>query len=406
MIRGFKYKIKPTVKQQNVLSQTFGCCRFIYNWGLDMKTTSYSQNKQKVSYNDLAKQLTLLKKQEEYKWLNDVANESLQQSLRCLENAFTRFFREKKGYPKRKTKRKSKDVAKFINSVRFDFDKWKVKIPRVGWVKLCHNKEIDLSVWTLGTLTVERDKCGDYWVTVICKNDVPYPTKAKLEKNKALGIDLGIKDYAILSNGEKINNPKHLEASLKTLAHQQKVFARKTKGSKRREKQRLKVARLHRHVANQRNNFIQQVTTRLVNMENVNTFVMEDLNVEGMMKNHKLAKSIQSVSWNEFVRVLTYKCENTGKNLLHIGRFEPSTKMCHVCGYINNDITLNVREWTCPECGTHHDRDVNAAINILNIAFDKQNLIGTSAHERQKHPPVSGKEDVEGRGYEPGETLI
>lgn len=374
MKKAFKYKIKPTVNQQKMLSQFFGCTRFIYNWGLDRKINLWKNEQKSVSYIDLAKEMTLLKKTEEYKWLNECSSESLQQSLRCLDNAYTNFFKAKKGFPKFKSKKKSKDVCKFVSRIDFDFDNWKVKLPKMGWVKLCENRIFDIEKVKLGTLTVTKDRCGEYWVTIVTDDGLPCPSKTKIDKETSVGIDLGIKDFAILSDGTKYGNPKFLENDLWRLKNLQKRFAKSKKDSKRHKRLRLKIARLHRKIKNKRENFFHNLTSLLIN--NYNTICIEDLNVEGMLKNHKLAKSIQSASWSEFVRQLNYKSEWNGKNLIFIGRFEPSTKTCSVCGYINKDITLDVREWVCPECGTHHDRDVNAAINIRDFGLHPQSLVG------------------------------
>ena len=188
MKKAYKYKIKPSMKQQKLLSQMFGCARFIYNWGLDRKITSYKSEKKNLTYIQLAKDLTTLKQDENYSWLKECANECLQQSLRNLDNAYTQFFRAKKGFPKFKTKKKSKDVCKFINSVQFNFEDWKVKIPKVGWVKLCQNKSFDLSVNKLGTLTVSRDKCGEYWVVNTLLIFRSFITYTELESKFISGI--------------------------------------------------------------------------------------------------------------------------------------------------------------------------------------------------------------------------
>ncbi len=368
----YKYKLKPTCKQQNHLNHAFGCCRFIYNWGLNKKVQAYKANKQTIGYVELAHELTLLKQDGEHDWLKEVNNTSLQQSLRNLDKAFVRFFREKKGFPKFKSKKKSKDSAKYINSVHFDFVNWKVKIPKCGWVKLCHNRTFDTTK-QYGTLTVSKDKCGEYWCTIVVY-DVEEKPKAKVSDKTAVGIDLGIKDYAILSDGTKYGNPRFLEEGCKKLKKLQKRFAKAKKGSNRREAMRVKVARQYRKISNRRGDFLHKLSTYLV--EHYNTICLENLNIEGMLKNHNLASSIQSASWSEFVRQLAYKADWGGKNIVFIGRFEPSTKTCSNCGYINRDITLKDREWTCPQCGTHHDRDVNAAVNIKDFALHRQNLIG------------------------------
>lgn len=373
MKRAYKYKIKPTVKQQIQLSKTFGCARFIYNWGLGIKAKAWTNEHKSVSYFELAKQLTFIKKINEYRWLNDVPTESLQQSLRNLDNAYTQFFKAKKGFPKFKSKKLSKDAAKYIMGVGFDFDKWKVKIPKCGWVKLCENKAFDLSTCKIGTLTVSRDKCGEYWCSIVVEDGETVKPKTKVSWNTAVGVDLGIKDYAILSDGTKYGNPKFYEKSQRRLKLLQQRFARTKKGSNRHEAMRLKVAKQYRKITNSRVDFLHKLTTDIV--KRYDTICLENLNVDGMLKNHNLAKSIQSASWSEFVRQISYKSERNGKNVIFIGRFEPSSKTCSKCGYINRGITLSDREWTCPVCGEHHDRDVNAAKNIKQMALNPQAIV-------------------------------
>lgn len=373
MLKAYKYKIKPNSQQQELLSKFFGCVRFIYNWGLERKTSAYKENGTKVGYVELARELTSLKKTEEHQWLAECSNESLQQSLRCLDNAFTNFFRKKGKYPKFKS-RKGKNSAKFINSVHFDFENWTVKLPKLGKVKLCENRTFDQSKCKQGTCTVSRDHCGTYWCVITVDDLQPKVVRTKPLKETAAGIDLGIKDYAILSDGTKFTNPKHLEKAQRKLAWLQRDFARTAKGSKNHEKMRVKVAKCYRAISNQRNDFLHKLSTHLI--RNYDTICLEDLNVKGMEQNHNLARAIQGASWSEFVRQLEYKSEWYGKNILFIGRFEPSSKLCHKCGYINRDLKLFDREWICPICGEHHDRDINAAINIKEIAFDKQNLVG------------------------------
>lgn len=374
MLKVYKYKIKPNKQQQELLSKFFGCVRYVYNWGLNAKTSAYKENSKAVGYSELAKKLVNIKKQQEYEWLNECPGVSLQQSLRCLDNAFTSFFRKKGKYPKFKSKKRLNDTVKFIQSVHFDFENWTVKLPKLGKVKLCMNRTFDQSICKQGTCTVSRDHCGTYWCVITVDDLQSKPTKAKLVKDSAVGIDLGIKDYAILSDGTKFTNPKHLEKAQRKLAWLQRDFVRTKKDSKNHEKMRMKVAKCHRAISNQRNDFLHKLSTYII--RNYDTICLEDLNVKGMEQNHHLARAIQGAAWSELVRQLEYKSEWYGKNILFIGRFEPSSKLCHKCGYINRDLKLSDREWTCPVCGEHHDRDVNAAINIREIAFDKQNLVG------------------------------
>lgn len=374
MLKAYKYKIKPTHQQQELLSKFFGCTRYIYNWGLNAKTSAYKENGKAINYLQLAKELTTLKQQQDHEWLNECTTEALQQSLRSLDNAFTLFFRKKAKYPRFKSKKHTRDTVKFIKSVHFDFENWTVKLPKLGKVVLCENRTFDQSTCKQGTCTVSKDHCGTYWCVITVDDLQPKPTKAKLVKDNAVGIDLGIKDYAILSDGTKFTNPKHLEKAQRNLAHLQKVFARKCKDSKNHERMRIKVSKCHRSITNQRNDFLHKLSTHLV--RNYDVICLEDLNVKGLEQNHHLARAIQGAAWSEFVRQLEYKSEWYGKNVLFIGRFEPSSKLCHKCGYINKELQLKDREWVCPVCGEKLDRDVNAAMNIKEIAFDKQNLVG------------------------------
>ena len=373
MKRAYKYKIKPTMKQQHQLQQVFGCTRFIYNWGLDIKSKSWSIEHKTVSYFELAKKLTELKKNEKYKWLKQIPAECLQQSLRNLDNAYTQFFKGIKSFPRFKTKKNSKNCAKYTQAIYFDFDNWKVKIPKCGWVKLCENKTFDLSSSKIGTLTVSRDKCGEYWCTIVVDDNAPQKSKTKISEETSVGIDLGIKDYAILSDGTKYSNPKYYENNRLKLKVLQQKFARTKKGSNRHEVMRLKVARQYKKITNSKIDFLHKLSTDLI--RRYNTICLENLNVEGMMKNHNLAMAIQSASWSEFVSQLKYKAEWEGKNIVFIGRFEPSSKTCNKCGYVKHDLKLSDRDWVCPICGKHHDRDINAAINIKMFALNPQALV-------------------------------
>ena len=376
MIHAYKYKLKPTVKQRKKLSQTFGSVRFIYNWGLNRKKEAWEKNKEKISYVQLARELTALKKDGEHEWLTNCSSVALQQSLRNLDNAYTRFFKEKKGYPKFKSKKNSNDSAKFISGVHFDFNEMRVDIPRVGKVKFLKNQVFDENQVKIGTLTVSRDKCGDYWCTIVVEDNKPQVAKAEICEETAVGIDLGIKDYAILSDGTKYDNPKFLERELNHLAILQQRFAKTQKGSKRHEKMRVKIAKLHRKIRNKRADYLHKMSTDIV--QRFDTICLEDLNITDMVQNHNLARAIISVAWNEFNRQLKYKSDWRGKNVVLIDRFDPSSKKCSVCGYVNNELTLNDRKWTCPQCGEHHDRDVNAAINIRNFGLQKNGKQNTN----------------------------
>ena len=367
MIKGYKYKLIPNQEQRETLSKYFGCVRFIYNWGLEKKIETHKESGKSISYVKLSRELTLLKQQKEFAWLKECSSDSLIQSLRNLETAFSNFFKKNAKYPKFKTKKHSRDSVKFMQHVHFDFVNWTVKLPKIGKVDLCKSRAFNQTTCKQGITTVSRDHCGTYWCVVTVDDLQEMPSKAEISKDSSVGIDLGIKDYAILSDGRKFSNPKHLENTKKKLAHLQKVFSRKEKGSKNYEKMRIKVAKCHRKIANKRNDYLHNLSSYLVN--NYKTICLEDLNVKGMLQNHHLARAIQDASWGEFTRQLQYKSDWNGDNIIYIGRFEPSSKTCSVCGYKNEDLKLSDRKWTCPNCGTKHDRDVNAAINIKEMAF-------------------------------------
>ena len=383
MIKAYKYRLHPNNEQITFFEKSFGCVRFVYNWSLNQRIEAYQKDGTRISWVDSCKRLTELKKQEETKWLCEVANQSLQSSIRNMDSAFTRFFREKKGFPKFHSKKRGKFSFQLVQRVSIDFNTHKVKLPKIGEVRFGKNKEF---VGKIGTCTVSKTPTGKYYISILVDDGKPMSEKAQITADTAVGIDVGIKDFAVLSNGQVYSNPKYLEKDEKRLKVLQRRLSRKQKDSKRRESARLAVARRHEKIRNRRVNFIHQVTSRIVR-EN-QTVIIEDLNVDGMLKNHNLAKHIESASWSEFFRKLQYKCDWLGKNLIRIGRFEPSSKMC-LCGYINKDLALKDREWDCPQCGRHNDRDLLAAVNIKRFGLQKQNLIGEIS------PVVNGAEDVE-----------
>ena len=367
MFKAYKYKLIPNQEQMETLSKYFGCVRFIYNWGLNRKIETHKESGKSISYVQLSRELTLLKQQKEFAWLKECSSDSLIQSLRNLDRAFSNFFKKNAKYPKFKSKKCSSDSIKFIRNVHFDFIDWTVKLPKIGKIDLCKNRTFNQETNKIVNCTVSKDSCGTYWCVVTVDDLQEIPSKAEIRKDSSVGIDLGIKYYAILSDGRKFSNPKYLENTKKKLAHLQKVLARKEKGSKNYEKMKIKVAKCHRKIANKRNDYLHNLSSYLVN--NYKTICLEDLNVNGMTKNHHIARAIQDASWGEFTRQLQYKSDWNGNNIIYIGRFEPSSKTCSVCGYKKEDLKLSDRYWVCPQCGTKHDRDINAAINIKEMAF-------------------------------------
>ena len=363
MEKAYKFRIYPTAEQEQLIQKTFGCCRFVFNKYLAMRKDAYEQRGETMNYNDCSAAMTALKK--EIHWLREVDATALQSALKSLDFAYQNFFRRvkqggKPGYPKFKSKHdhrksfKSKRVGNNISVVEKA-----VKLPKLGLVRCAVSKQVEGRILSA---TVSQAPSGKYFVSVCC-TDVETP---QYESTGAvIGLDLGLKDFAITSDGVAFESHKHLRQSEKKLAKLQRQMSRKQRGGKNREKARIKVARQHERIANQRNDALHKLSTQLV--KDYDLIAIETLRPSNMVKNHKLAKSISDASWGEFVRQLQYKCEWQHKALVKIDRFFPSSQTCHICGAKNPKTKdLKVREWICAECGTHHDRDINAAKNILN----------------------------------------
>lgn len=310
-----------------------------------------------------------MKKDKDYLWLQEVDKFALQNSLRDLNTAYNNFFRElskgnkKQGFPKFKAKHRSKQKYRtnYTNgNIAVDMDACQIKLPKLGWVKFRKSKKLTQLPDEIINVTVIKIPSSKYFATVVCKAEV----KELPENTNYVGYDLGLKTYAIGSNDDIIENPRYLEHELKRLARLQRRLSRKTKGSKNYEKQRIKIARLHERIANLRKDFLHQQTTRIVRENQV--ICLEDLQVKNMVKNRRLAKVISDAAWGMFRRMINYKAEWYGRTVVIIDKFYPSSKRCHVCTEINPMLTLNIREWQCPKCGTIHNRDQNASQNIVN----------------------------------------
>jgi len=367
MLKAYRYRLYPNTPQTELLNKHFGSVRYVYNWALGIKTKAFQVDCKTVSRFELDKQLTSLKTDTE--WLKEINAQALQASLRHLDSAYTRFFREKKGFPRFKSRKDNHHSFECPQNVKVDFVNQTMQLPKIGKVNFICSRIFD---GTVKTVTVSKHPTGKVFASVLVETGLSPPYKSALVQSEAVGIDVGLKDFATLSTGEKVANPHFLKKSLKRLKRLSRQHSKKKKGSNNKNKSRIRLARQHEKVTNQRNDFLHKVSTRIVR-EN-QTVCVEDLNISGMMKNHKLARAIADVSWGSFIGMLEYKCEWQGKSLVKIGRFDPSSKLC-TCGTINRELILKDRVWTCGSCGTTHDRDILAANNIVRFAFQKQNLI-------------------------------
>jgi putative transposase len=379
MLKAFKYEINPTMEQKTLLNKTFGCVRFAYNLGLNEKTKAYQTDKSKVSCFELINKITLLKKQEEFAWLNEIHSQPLQMAMRNLDNAFTNFFNKRGAFPSFK-KKSNNQSFQYPQGVKLKDNQ--VFLPKIGWTHFYKSREC---FGEIKTVTVSKTPTNKYFVSILCETTIEKPIKKTIDDKTSLGIDVGIKTFAVCSDGQVFENQKYLSKSLKNLKKEQRTLARRYKKgvkiveqSKGYHNQRIVVAKLHEKVSNQRNDFLHKVSTKLVNQ--YDSIIVEDLNVKGMMKNDNLSKAISDVSWTKFNTFLQYKCEWQGKNYIQIGRFVPSSKMCNHCGHINKELKLKDREWTCQECQRTNDRDFNASLNIKSFGLGTQPKIHNVSH--------------------------
>lgn len=354
--RAYKFRFTPTSEQAEMLAKTFGCARFAYNYMLRQRTDAWFHRQEKVGYHETSAMLTALKKTEEFSWLNEVSSVPVQQSLRHLQNAFGNFFAKRTKYPNFK-KKDGHQSAEYTTSA-FKWQNGVLTIAKAGALNIRFSRTIPKAA-IVTTVTVSKDTAGRYFVSMLCTDHVA--EKAKVEPK--VGIDLGLTHFAILSTGEKVASPKAFAANEKKLTKAQRVLAKKQKGSANRRKAKLKVARLHAKITDTRKDFLHKLSTRLINENQV--IAIETLAVSNMQKNRCLSKAIGDAGWAEFVRQLEYKSRWYGRELVGIDRWYPSSKRCSDCGHTVKSLPLSVREWTCPECGTIHDRDINAARNVL-----------------------------------------
>ena len=384
MLRALKIRLYPNAEQATRLNRVLGCYRFVYNQCLERKTKAYKEDGSSLGLTDLSKWFHgVLLKDERYAWLREQNTKVMKQSIRQMLNAYNNFFKLHRGFPKFKSKHDTVLSALFpieAISSRNTFDDHKITLTRdlsdirFRCAKL-YRSRLKMFKDNIRSATLSRTKTGKYFLSILM--GIPDDELIRFKQTgNAVGIDLGVKDFVITSDGEVFENKHFLKRTEHRIKVLQKQLCRKVKGSNNRMKQRVRLATAYERLANQREAYIHYIANSL--LKDYDTICMEDLNVRGMLKNHKLAKAIAEVGLYRFRQVLTDKAVLNGKQVVFVDRFYPSSKTCSVCGYIKRDLTLNDREWTCPECGTHHDRDLNASINILN---EGKRIVGVRSTE-------------------------
>lgn len=378
MLRAYKYRIYPTEEQKVLFARTFGCVRYVYNWGLDIKSRLYKESGFNISKRALQDKFVSEQKKEN-EWLKEVNSQSLLHSLYCLDDAYNRFFRKNGKYPTFKNKH---DRQSFHNPQHcsVDFKKGILNIPKAKNIKAIFHRKFKGD--KIHDVTISKNKDGRYYASILVDTfEHPLPKKPVI-KETAIGIDTGLKTFAVCSNGEEFAAAHFLKKEKRKLKLLSRKLSKKQKGSKAFNKTKQRIAKVHSRVARKRLDYLHKITHRLTHENQVGTICVENLNVKGMVRNKHLAYDISDAGIGMFYNMLAYKCEWYGINLVKIGRFQPSSKQCSCCGYINKTLTLSKRKWTCPKCGLNHDRDYNASVNIRNFGLE------TLRMERAEVKPV------------------
>ncbi|SUO91512.1 RNA-guided endonuclease TnpB family protein [Suttonella indologenes] len=374
MLKAYKYRIYPNQQQAIAFEQHFGCVRFVYNWALALQNRYYKIFDKSLSRTQIQNQLVKKKKTGKFAWLNEVNSQSLLNALLNVHTAFTNFFKGRAKFPRFKSKKIPQRSYQCPQHCTINFEQGIINLPKIKGIKTVFSREF---IGNIKTVTITKTATGKYHASILVENNEIVPTPTTIEPSLTVGIDLGISHLLNLSDGSKFDNPKHLSKASKRLAIQQKIFARKQKQSKNHQKQKLAVARIYEKVRNQRLDLHHKITHKLICENQATSYALEDLAVKNMVKNRKLAKAINDVGWGQFVTLLTYKANWYGKNILKVNRFFASSKICSHCHHKLDSLPLSVRNWACPSCQTHHDRDINAASNIRHQAL--ADALGLSA---------------------------
>lgn len=375
--KAVKVQIYPREADKVLLGKHFGVCRFIFNKFLEIRQKEYLKNSKTLGYNGCSALVTQMKKDPEFSWLKEVNSQSIQAALKDLDGAYDKFFRKISKFPRFKSKHDSRQSFKVPQFVEVDWEAKTLKIPKFKTPFKFRGKYSGV-LKKINSVTISKNASGKYFASIQGEFEI----QQKESTGEIIGIDLGIKTMLIDSNGTEIKNERFLKKQLKKIKYEQRQLSKKQKGSNSRNKQRINLAKQHQKVVNQRTNYLHQVSTKLINDNQV--ICLEDLAIKNMVKNHKLAQAISDVSWGSLVSMLKYKAVWYNRQIIQIDRFYPSSKTCSNCSHLMSSMKLSVREWDCPSCGAHHDRDVNAAKNILRQGITIMSGLGTKSDSKQK----------------------
>lgn len=371
-MKAIKVRIYPKKWQKVLIEKHFGCCRFAFNFGLNLKTQLYTEEKKSISIFDIQKEIPKL--YEEKPWLKEVSSQAIQQSLKDLDSAFSHFFKKNNDFPNFKSRKNEKQSFRVPQGFKIERSKKHIKLPKIKWIRFKDKFNVPEDA-VFRNITVSREG-NEYYASICYLEDIENtekPEKQKIEESKTLGIDLGVRDLVALSNGDKIKNPKHIKKYEEKLSIEQRKLSSKTKDSNSYKKQKEKVRKVHKKIRNVRKDFLHKLTKSIIENQDYTSYAIEDLSIQKMQKDNDapMAKAIGDAAWGTFRYMMEYKTEDIGKNLLIIGRFEPSSKTCSCCGHIYHELRRDEKEWVCKKCNVKHDRDTNASINIKNFGLIK-----------------------------------